>query len=72
MAVNNETGVMTDIESIARLAKQRKIPFLVDGVAWIGKAPIEIHEGISAICFSGYKFHAPVEQASLLFAVPLK
>ena len=59
MAVNNETGVKTDIESIARLAKQRKIPFLVDGVAWLGKEPIVIPEGVSAVCFSGYKFHAP-------------
>ncbi len=59
MAVNNETGVKTDIASIAFLAKQRKIPFLVDGVAWLGKERVVIPEGVSSICFSGYKFHAP-------------
>jgi cysteine desulfurase len=59
MAANNETGVKTDIQSIAFLANQRKIPLLVDGVAWLGKEPIVIPEGVSALCFSGYKFHAP-------------
>lgn len=58
MAINNETGVKTDLESIAAIAKQNKIPFLVDGIAWIGKEQIIIHDGISAVTFSGYKFHA--------------
>jgi cysteine desulfurase len=59
MAVNNETGVKTDIESIAKIAKEAKVPFLVDGVAWLGKEQVIIPDGISAMCFSGYKFHAP-------------
>jgi cysteine desulfurase len=59
MAVNNETGVKTDIESIAALAEERGIPFLVDGVALLGKELFTIPSGISAICFSGHKLHAP-------------
>lgn len=59
MAVNNETGVKTDIASIASVAKQMKIPFVVDGVAWIGKESFMIPDGVSAVAFSGYKFHAP-------------
>lgn len=59
MAVNNETGVCTDIEAIAALAKSRNIPFVVDGVALFGKAPCTMYEGISAMAFSGHKFHAP-------------
>ncbi len=59
MSVNNETGVMTDIESCAQLAKERKVPFLVDGVAQLGKSPIKLHAGVSAICFSSYKIHGP-------------
>jgi len=59
MAANNETGVKTDIEAIAALAASRKIPFVVDGVAILGKERFSIPEGVSAICFSGYKIHAP-------------
>lgn len=59
MAVNNETGVKTDIDAIASLAKQANVPFLVDGVAWLGKEQICIPDGVSAIFFSGHKLHAP-------------
>lgn len=59
MAVNNETGVMTDIESIAALAERRHIPLIVDGVAWLGKELIRIPAGVSALFFSGHKIHAP-------------
>lgn len=59
MAVNNETGVKTDIEAIAAIAKDAKIPFFVDGVAWLGKELFTIPDGVSAMFFSGHKFHAP-------------
>ncbi|MDB6080745.1 MAG: nifS, partial [Chlamydiia bacterium] len=59
MAANNETGVITDLEAIGRIALERGIPFIVDGVALLGKEPITIPEGVSAIAFSGHKIHAP-------------
>jgi len=59
MAVNNETGVKTDIQSIAQIAQEANIPFLVDGVALLGKEEFTIPEGVSAMCFSGHKLHAP-------------
>ena len=59
MAVNNETGVKTDIESIAAIAQETRIPFLVDGVALLGKEFFTIPAGVSAMCFSGHKLHAP-------------
>ena len=59
MAVNNETGVKTDYKEIAKLASQFKVPYLIDGVALLGKEPFEIVEGISAMTFSGHKLHAP-------------
>lgn len=60
MAVNNETGVKTDIEAIGAIAKEANVPFLVDGVALFGKEPFVIPEGVTAMCFSGHKFHAPL------------
>lgn len=59
MAVNNETGVKTDIEAIASIAAERKIPFLVDGVALLGKDKFSIPKGILGMAFSGHKIHAP-------------
>ncbi|MGM0440674.1 MAG: cysteine desulfurase family protein [Chlamydiota bacterium] len=59
MAVNNETGVKTDLEGVAALAQARNILLVVDGVAWMGKEPLNIPEGVSAIAFSGHKIHAP-------------
>lgn len=59
LAVNNETGVKTDIDAIAGVAQKAKVPFLVDAVSWLGKETISIPEGVAAMCFSGYKCHAP-------------
>lgn len=59
MAVNNETGVKTDIESIAGIAQASNAFFLVDGVALLGKESFSIPAGVSAMCFSGHKVHAP-------------
>lgn len=59
MAVNNETGIKTDISAIAKIAEQTNIPFFVDGVALFGKESFEIPSGVSAMSFSGHKFHAP-------------
>lgn len=59
MAVNNETGAKTNIGKLARYLEKTDIPFLVDGVALLGKEPFYLHSGVSAICFSGHKIHGP-------------
>lgn len=59
MAVNNETGVKTDIEAVAAIAQEAGIPFMVDAVALMGKEPFTIPEGVTAMCFSAHKFHGP-------------
>ncbi len=59
MAVNNETGIKTDIEAIARMAYEAKIPFIVDGVALLGKESFTIPEGVTAFCFGAHKCHGP-------------
>lgn len=59
MAVNNETGAMADIGSIAAVAEEHGVPFVVDGVALLGKAPLEIPYGVTGMAFSGHKLHAP-------------
>ena len=58
-AVNNETGVKHDLDAIGQIALGAGIPLIVDGVAWLGKELFALHPGISGICFSGHKLHAP-------------
>lgn len=56
MAVNNETGVKTDIHAIADVIK---VPLIVDGVQWLGKEKITLPKNLFGIGFSGHKIHAP-------------
>ena len=58
MAANNETGVKTDLHGMADVAISKRVPFIVDGVALLGKETFQIPEGVSAIAFSGHKIHA--------------
>lgn len=58
-AANNETGVKPDLQAIAIVAKKSNIPLYIDGVALLGKEPLEIPEGVSAMAFSGHKCHGP-------------
>ncbi|MBN2479162.1 MAG: cysteine desulfurase [Parachlamydiales bacterium] len=58
-AVNSETGVLSDYESIAKIAQDTDIYLIVDGVALLGKKLFKIPKGISAMCFSAHKMHGP-------------
>lgn len=59
MAVNNETGVKTDLFSIAALAREANIPLIVDGTAWVGKEEIVLPLGVLGFACSAHKFHGP-------------
>ncbi|CAM0117374.1 cysteine desulfurase family protein [Rhabdochlamydiaceae symbiont of Dictyostelium giganteum] len=59
MAVNNITGVKTDIDQIAVIAEKNTIPFIVDGVQILGKELFKIPKGVSAMAFSSHKIHGP-------------
>lgn len=72
MAVNNETGVKIDLKGIASLAERKKIPFIVDGVAWLGKDKIDLPAGVSAIGFSSHKVHAPTGLGCAIVRHPYK
>jgi len=59
MAANNETGVKFEWETIASLAHQQQIPFVLDGVALLGKELFNLPIGVTAAFFSGHKIYAP-------------
>jgi len=58
-AVNNETGVKIDLDSIASIANEAGILFFVDAVALLGKEEFQIPFGVSALAFSAQKCHGP-------------
>jgi cysteine desulfurase len=59
MHVNNETGVIQDIERIADMAHERGALFMSDGTQSVGKLPIEASSFIDILTFSAHKFYGP-------------
>lgn len=59
MGVNNETGVKTDWRAVAQIAQDARIPFVLDGVALLGKEPFSLPIGVSGAFFSAHKIHGP-------------
>jgi cysteine desulfurase len=57
---NNETGVLFDLEEIARIVKQRGILLHTDAVQAAGKIPIDLSTlPVDMLTISGHKLHAP-------------
>lgn len=60
MYVNNETGVIQDVESIGKIAKERGVCFFCDATQAVGKIDVDV-QSISAdmLCFSAHKMNGP-------------
>jgi cysteine desulfurase len=60
MHINNETGVVNDINKIGAMCHQNKALFHCDTVQSIGKTEINLHElPIDFVVASAHKFHGP-------------
>lgn len=60
MHVNNEIGVIQDIQTIANITRERGILFHVDAVQSTGKLPINLNEcPIDLMSFSAHKLYGP-------------
>lgn len=61
--INNETGVIQPIETIAALCRERGVLFHTDAVQRIGKLPTDLSAAdappIDLLSFSAHKFHGP-------------
>ncbi|MDH5593193.1 MAG: IscS subfamily cysteine desulfurase, partial [Gammaproteobacteria bacterium] len=60
MHVNNEVGVIQDIEAIGELTRPRKIIFHVDAAQSAGKVPIDLQKAkVDLMSFSAHKIYGP-------------
>lgn len=67
MWVNNEIGVITDMERVAELAGKYSIPVHSDAVAALGRVSINFAQsGLTAMSISGHKVGAPIGIGSLI------
>lgn len=57
-AVNNETGVIQDIEKISALTRKHRVPFLCDAVQSFGQISLPLHKA-DFITLSAHKFGGP-------------
>lgn len=68
MAVNNETGVIYDIETIGSLCKLHEVKFVCDTTQAIGKININLHKAeIDYLVLSAHKLYGPKGVGALLF-----
>ena len=60
MHVNNEIGVIQDIEAIGEICRARKIVFHVDAAQSAGKIPIDMEKlKVDLMAFSAHKIYGP-------------
>lgn len=69
MWVNNETGLITPVSEIAKLAKEHGIAMHCDAVAAFGHIPLSFADSsLTTMAISGHKFGAPVGIGALIVA----
>ncbi|RDB31444.1 cysteine desulfurase family protein [Candidatus Similichlamydia laticola] len=57
-SANHETGLLTDLKSLADLTQKKGYLLVVDATAHWGRFPFTFHPGINALCLSGHKLHS--------------
>lgn len=67
MAANNETGVIQDIESLAKLAGEKGVWFHTDASQAVGKVDISFAQsGVHAMTLSAHKIYGPMGAGALI------
>lgn len=66
MLVNNETGIIQDIQQISSIAHEKGAFLLCDATQAVGKIPVDVSAlGIDLMPFSAHKFYGPKGSGAL-------
>jgi cysteine desulfurase len=66
MHVNNEIGVIQDIEAIGRSCREREVLLHVDGAQSVGKIPVAVASlHVDLLSFTAHKFYGPKGSGAL-------
>ena len=64
---HNETGVIQNIEPLAKLCVEHHVPLHLDAVQAVGKVPVNFYQlGAASLSISAHKFHGPRGVGALL------
>ena len=64
--VNNETGVIQDMESISELCREKGVPFHTDAAQAVGKLEVDLEElQVDFLSFTAHKINGPQGAAAL-------